>query len=134
MGIGSGRGETLVEEAANSAIHSPLLSRGIEGAKELLINVTGSEELTLSDAYEIVDRICDATEVEEPEVLLGVTTDEAAADEVRVTVIASGFDHAPQTKILRPTQLRANAAGRAYDPTNYDIPAFLRYNPESDAN
>ena len=134
MGIGSGHGENLVEEAANSAIRSPLLSRGIEGARQLLINITGSEELTLQDSYDIVDRICDATEVEDPEVLFGITTDEAAGDEVRVTVIASGFDHQPQMKVLRPTQLRAAAGGRNYDPTNYDIPAFLRYNPENDAN
>lgn len=134
MGMGSGRGENLVEEAANSAINSPLLSRGIEGARQLLINITGSEELTLQDSWDIVERISDATDVEEPEVLFGVTTDDQAGDEVRVTVIASGFDHQPQMKVLRPTQLRAAAGGRNYDPTNYDIPAFLRYNPESDAN
>lgn len=132
MGIGAGRGDKLVEEAANSAIHSPLLSRGVEGARQLLINITGSEELTLSDAYEIVERICDATEVEDPEVLFGVTTDEAAGDEVRVTVIASGFDHQPQTKILRPNQLQGIAGKRTYDPHNYDIPAFLRLNPDNE--
>ena len=131
MGIGSGRGEGLVEEAANSATHSPLLSRGVEGAHQLLINITGSEELTLFDAHEIVEKISQATEVEEPNVLFGVAYDEDAADEVRVTVIAAGFDHAPQPKILRPTQLRtAIGGGRSYDPTNFDIPAFLRYNPD----
>jgi len=131
MGIGSGRGEHLVEEAANSATHSPLLARGVEGAHQLLINITGSEELTLFDAHEIVEKISEATEVEDPNVLFGVAYDEAAADEVRVTVIAAGFDHAPQPKILRPTQFRtAVAGGRSYDPGNYDIPAFLRYNPE----
>ena len=131
MGIGSGRGEGLVEEAANSATHSPLLSRGVEGAHQLLINITGSDDLTLFDAHEIVEKISEATEVEEPNVLFGVAYDEAAGDEVRVTVIAAGFDHAPQPKILRPTQLRtAIGGGRAYDPTNFDIPAFLRYNPD----
>ena len=133
MGIGAGRGENLVDEAANTAIHSPLLARGIEGAKQLLVNITGSEELTLSDAYEIVERICEATDVEDPEVLFGVSTDEAAAEEVRVTVIASGFDHEPQMKILKPTQIRAVAGGHNYDPNNFEIPAFLRYNQE-DAN
>ncbi|CAA9587527.1 MAG: Cell division protein FtsZ [uncultured Truepera sp.] len=131
MGIGSGRGDGLVEEAANSATHSPLLSRGVEGAHQLLINITGSEELTLFDAHEIVEKISEATEVEEPNVLFGVAYDEDAADEVRVTVIAAGFDHAPQPKILRPTQLRTAIGGsRSYDPTNFDIPAFLRYNPD----
>jgi cell division protein FtsZ len=132
MGIGVGRGEKLVEEAANSAIHSPLLSRGIEGAKQLLINITGSDELTLLDAHDIVERITEATEVEAPDVIFGVSTDEAAGDEVRVTVIASGFDHQPQTKVLRPNQLKGIAGNRNYDPTNYDIPAFLRYNPDNE--
>src|SRR5690606_1307981 len=57
MGIGAGRGEKVAEEAANSATHSPLLARGVEGARNLLINVTGSEELTLADATEIVEKI-----------------------------------------------------------------------------
>ena len=134
MGIGSGRGEKLAEEAANSATHSPLLSRGVEGAHHLLINVTGSEDLTLFDSHEIVEKISEATEVEDVNVLFGVTYDEAAADEVRVTVIAAGFDHNPQMKVLRPTQLRAAAGSRSYDPSNYDIPAFLRYNPDSGEN
>jgi cell division protein FtsZ len=132
MGIGAGRGENLVEEASDSATHSPLLSRGIEGASQLLINITGSEELTLFDAHEIVEKISATTDVDDVNVLFGVATDEAAADEVRVTVIAAGFDHAPEVKPLRPTQLRADAAGRNYDPSNYDIPAFLRYSESSD--
>ena len=132
MGIGAGRGEKLAEEAANSATHSPLLARGVEGANHLLINITGSENLTLHDANEIVEKISEATEVEDVNVLFGVTYDEAAADEVRVTVIAAGFDRQPAMKVLRPTQMRAAAGGRSYDPSNYDIPAFLRYNPDSD--
>ncbi len=134
MGIGTGRGEQLVADAASSAINSPLLSRGIEGARQLLINITGSEELTLSDAYDIVELIRAGTEIEEPEVIFGLTHDDDAGDEVRVTVIASGFDHQPQTKALRPTQLRQAAGSRTYDPTNYDIPAFLRYNPDNESN
>jgi cell division protein FtsZ len=133
MGIGAGRGEKLIEEAANSAIHSPLLARGIEGAKQLLINITGSEELTLSDATQIVERISDATDVDDVEVLFGITTDDAAGDEVRVTIIAAGFDHQPQmTKILNTGKIKQIAGNRTYDPTNYDIPAFLRYNQELD--
>ncbi|MDZ7704149.1 MAG: cell division protein FtsZ [Trueperaceae bacterium] len=131
MGIGAGRGENLVEEAANSATQSPLLSRGVQGAHHLLINITGSEELTLFDAHEIVEKISEAAETEDVNVLFGVTYDEAAADEVRVTIIAAGFEHSPQVKVLRPTQLRAESGGRTYDPSNYDIPAFLRYSPDS---
>jgi cell division protein FtsZ len=132
MGIGAGRGEKLAEEAATSATQSPLLARGVEGAQQLLINITGSEELTLFDAHEIVEKISEATEVEDPNVLFGVTYDEDAADEVRVTVIAAGFDQPQHTRVLRPTHQRPAAGSRAYDPTNYDIPAFLRYNPDGD--
>jgi cell division protein FtsZ len=132
MGIGAGRGEKLAEEAANSATQSPLLARGVEGAQQLLINITGSEELTLFDAHEIVEKISEATEVEDVNVLFGVTYDEDAADEVRVTVIAAGFDQPQATRVLRPTQLRGVAGSRTYDPANYDIPAFLRYNPDAD--
>jgi cell division protein FtsZ len=132
MGIGAGRGEKVAEEAATSATQSPLLSRGVEGAHSLLINVTGSEELTLFDAHEIVEKISDATDIEDVNVLFGVTYDEDAADEVRVTVIAAGFDQPEQMKVLRPSQLRDSAAARGYDPANYDIPAFLRYNPDGD--
>src|SRR5690625_261589 len=134
MGIGAGRGENLAEEAANSATQSPLLSRGVEGANHLLINITGSEELTLFDANDIVEKISEATGNDEVNVLFGVTHDEAAADEVRVTVIAAGFEEEPRMKVLKPTQLRQNSAGNAFDPSNYDIPAFLRYNPDSAEN
>lgn len=134
MGIGAGRGENVAEEAANSATHSPLLARGVEGARNLLINITGSEELTLADATEIVEKISEATEVDDVNVLFGVTYDEDAADEVRVTVIAAGFDSAPQTRVLRPTHLRTTLPNRVYDPSNYDIPAFLRYNPDLNEN
>ena len=132
MGLGAGRGENLAEEAAHSATHSPLLERGVQGAQQLLINVTGSEDLTLFDAHEIVEKISAATEVEDVNVLFGVTYDEDAADEVRVTVIAAGFDSQPHTKVLRPGHMRAVASSRTYDPSNYDIPAFLRYNPDED--
>ena len=132
MGIGAGRGEKVAEEAATTATQSPLLSRGVEGANSLLINVTGSEELTLFDAHEIVEKISDATDVEDVNVLFGVTYDEDAADEVRVTVIAAGFDQPEQMRVLRPSQMRDSAAARGYDPANYDIPAFLRYNPDGD--
>ena len=133
MGIGSGRGEKLAEEAALSATHSPLLARGVEGAHHLLINITGSEELTLFDSTEIVEKISEATEVDDPNVLFGVTYDEDAGDEVRVTVIAAGFDHSPQMKVVRPPKF-PNKGREAYDPSNYDIPAFLRYNPEGEEN
>jgi cell division protein FtsZ len=129
MGIGAGRGEKLVEEAVTTATHSPLLARDLRGAQQLLINITGSEDLALFDAHEIVERISEATGVEGVNVLFGVAYDEMAAGEVRLTVIAAGFDSKPST-VLRPTDL---LAGRQHSSSsNYDIPAFLRYAPESE--
>ncbi len=130
MGIGSGRGDKVAEEAAESATHSPLLARGIEGARNLLINITASEELTLADATEIADKISESTEVDDVNVLFGLTFDEDAGDEVRVTVLAAGFDQAPPTRVLRTAQFRGVNTNRSYDASNYDIPAFLRYDPD----
>ncbi|CAM4413463.1 cell division protein FtsZ [Deinococcus marmoris] len=134
MGIGAGRGEKVSEEAAMSAIHSPLLERGIEGARRILVNVTGSYDLSMTDANDIVEKIRQATGFEDPDILFGITPDEAAGDEVRVTVIATGFNETPMgiatgpggrsgiPETIRP--VRGN--GSSYDPKDYDIPAFLR--------
>jgi cell division protein FtsZ len=132
MGIGAGRGENLAEEAAHSATHSPLLERGVTGAQQLLINITGSEDLTLFDAHAIVEKISEATEVDDPNVLFGVTYDEDAADEVRVTVIAAGLRPPAGHQGAAPRAAAGSRGARTYDPSNYDIPAFLRYNPETD--
>lgn len=132
MGIGGGRGDNLAEDAAISATHSPLLARGVEGAHHLLINITGSSDLTLHDADQIVEKISQATEVEDVNVLFGVTYDDDAADEVRVTVIAAGFNQTPQVRLIKPSGPRGIAGQQNFDPGNYDIPAFLRYNPEND--
>ena len=130
MGIGAGRGEGLAEEAAMSAIHSPLLERGIEGARRLLVNVTGGHDLSMHDANEIVEKIRQATGFEEPDILFGITPDEAAGDEVRVTVIATGFGEplaglpgaarGGLETIVRPVRGKV-------DQHDYEIPAFLRY-------
>lgn len=125
MGIGSGRGERLAEEAARSAIESPLLERGVKGAHQLLINITGSRKLTLHDANEIVEKISLATEVDDPDVFFGVTFDQDAADEVRVTMIATGFDMQDATRVVRPG-LPIPKSNRTYDPSDLSIPSILR--------
>lgn len=125
MGIGSGRGERLAEEAARSAIESPLLERGVKGARQLLINITGSRALTLHDANEIVEKISEATEIDDVDVFFGVTFDQDAADEVRVTMIATGFDHQDATRVVRPG-LPIPRSSRTYDPTDLSIPSILR--------
>ncbi|MER3536129.1 MAG: cell division protein FtsZ [Thermus sp.] len=125
MGIGAGRGEERVEEAAKSAVHSPLLERSIEGAKRLLLNVVGSEEnLSLMEAAEVVEKIREATGNDAVDILYGVTYDERAQDELRVILIAAGFHEGSVVpKPARPVDFPLSGV----DPANFEIPAFIRY-------
>ncbi|MCP9489227.1 MAG: cell division protein FtsZ [Solirubrobacteraceae bacterium MAG38_C4-C5] len=92
MGIGSSNGENRAAEAAKAAINSPLLEDTVEGATGILLNITGGSELGLfevNEAAEIVQGASDASS----NIIFGAVIDEAMGDEVRVTVIATGFDH-----------------------------------------
>lgn len=124
MGIGAGRGEERVEEAARSAVHSPLLERSVEGARRLLLNVVGSENLSLIEAAEVVEKIREATGNEGVDVLYGVTYDARAQDELRVILIAAGFGEG--SVVPKPAQ-PVDFPLSAVDPANFEIPAFLRY-------
>ncbi|MGY2895824.1 cell division protein FtsZ [Deinococcus sp. UYEF24] len=134
MGIGTGRGEKLADEAALSAINSPLLERGIEGARRILVNVTGGHDLSMHEANEIVEKIREATGQEDPDILFGITPDENAGDEVRVTVIATGFGDGPASiagtgqrgSTTLDNIVRVKSGGSSYDPKDYEIPTFLR--------
>ena len=130
MGIGAGQGENLVQEAAHTAINSPLLENGIKGAKNLLINIAGSDRLTLHDAQAIVKAVSEATEETDPNVLFGVTQSPQLGDEVRVIVVATGFEQ-PAGAAIASTSLAARRSalgqGQTFDPADIEIPAFLRY-------
>jgi cell division protein FtsZ len=91
MGIGHGSGDDRAEEAATSAISSPLLESSIEGARGLLLSVAGPTDLTLHEVNRAADAI---TRVAHPDanIIFGAVVDDALGDEVRVTVIAAGFD------------------------------------------
>ncbi|HSC59397.1 MAG TPA: cell division protein FtsZ [Gemmatimonadales bacterium] len=92
MGTGIGRGEHRAMEAAQQAIASPLLDDiSIQGATGVLLNITGGGDLTLEDVNRIADIIHDAAG-DEAEIIFGHTPDDAMQGEVRVTVIATGFD------------------------------------------
>lgn len=91
MGIGTAVGDNRAVEAAEKAISNPLLEDArIDGARSILVNVSGGEDLSLSEFQEIVNII---SENADPDALIipGVVHDEALGDEVRVTVIATGF-------------------------------------------
>jgi len=91
MGIGHGSGEDRSEEAAKSAISSPLLESSIEGARGVLLSVAGPTDLTLHEVNRAADAI---TRVAHPDanIIFGAVVDDALGEEVRVTVIAAGFD------------------------------------------
>ncbi len=91
MGIGTAKGENRAVEAARLAISGPLLESSIEGAKGLILNITGGEDLGLfevNDAAEIISKACD----QDANIIFGAVIDESLHDEIRVTVIATGFE------------------------------------------
>lgn len=91
MGIGIGSGENRSIDAASKAVNNPLLEDAcIEGAKNILVNVTGGEDFSLIEYQEIVDFITEKA-AEEAHIIAGFVTDSRLNDEVRVTVIATGF-------------------------------------------
>jgi cell division protein FtsZ len=91
MGIGIGAGEDRATEAAKSAISSPLLESSIDGAKGVLLSIAGPTDLTLHEVNAAADAI---TRVAHPDanIIFGAVVDDALGEEVRVTVVAAGFD------------------------------------------
>ncbi len=90
MGIGRASGEARAEEAAKKAIHSPLLETTIEGAKGVILNVTGGSDLGILEvktAAELVEEAADA----DANIIIGAIVDESLGDEIQITVIATGF-------------------------------------------
>lgn len=109
MGIGKGTGENRVVDAAKSAIASPLLETSIDGAKGILFTVTGGVNLSMHEISEAAKVINDAAD-KQAKIIFGAILDETMKDEVKFTVIATGFDDrpvAPQRSVI---------AGGAYVP------------------
>ena len=108
MGTGVGRGENRATEAAQQAISSPLLDNvSVAGAAGVLLNITGGEDLTLGEVTQISDIIHDAVG-DDSQIIFGSVTEPAMQGEVRVTVIATGFDRGAEqatsaTETVRPS-------------------------------
>lgn len=123
MGIGVGSGENRAAEAAKYAISSPLLETSIEGAKGVLLNITGGSSLGLFEVNEAAEIIAQAADPE-ANIIFGAVIDDSMKEEVRVTVIATGFDQKFHRKeIINNTELDIKPFSNAED---LDIPAFLR--------
>ena len=91
MGVGRATGENRAEDAAKEAISNPLLESSIEGARGVIINITGSSDVGLLEANtaaELVQRSADP----EANIIFGTVTDDSMGDEIQITVIATGFE------------------------------------------
>ena len=97
MGIGIGTGENRAVEAARAAVMSPLLEVNIQGARGILFNVTGGSDLGLFEVNEAAEVIKEAADPE-ANIIFGTVIDDRMRDEVKVTVIATGFDPAKKPK------------------------------------
>ena len=112
MGIGEASGESRASEAAKNAISSPLLEQSVEGATGILLNITGGSDLGLfevNEAAEIIQSAADSNS----NIIFGAVIDEALGDEVRVTVIATGFDRGGvRSPLYRPEPTSQRATER----------------------
>ncbi len=91
MGIGIGKGENAASDAVRAAIESPLLETSIEGAENVLLNITGGSEFSLVDMGEVSSIVRDMVS-EEANIIVGTAMDETLKDEIKVTLIATGLD------------------------------------------
>ncbi len=121
MGIGSATGENRAVEAARAAISSPLLETSIEGAKGVLLNITGGSDLGLFEVNEAAEIIAEAADPD-ANIIFGAVIDDNLKDEIRVTVIATGFESKPAD--LRPGLDELEI--KPFSSDDLDIPAFLR--------
>lgn len=129
MGIGRASGENRAAEAARLAISSPLLETSIDGAKGVLFNITGGHDLTLYEINEAAEIIHAAADVE-ANIIFGANIDENLQDEVRVTVIATGFS-APRSQTVNAEMIKerprlVDTPGSFLDKADLEIPPFLR--------
>lgn len=138
MGVGSASGENRAEDAAKEAIQSPLLETSIEGAKGVIINITGGEDLGLHEvntAAELVQRSVDP----EANIIFGTVTDPNMTDEIQITVIATGFEKSEPISSIgvdnivtktwekKINSIPANSESGSSQ-NDLDIPSFLRKN------
>ena len=120
MGVGRATGKGKAEEAARMAISSPLLETSIHGARGVLINVTGSMDIGLEEVEQAASLVQDAVH---PDALtiFGATFDESMDDEIRVTVIATGFADGKSAAAAAPAEEKKAAEAKpGIEPINYE--------------
>ncbi len=143
MGIGYGSGENRATEAAKAAVSSPLLEMDIEGAKGILFNITGGNDLSMFEVDEAARIITDAADPDAT-IIFGAVINENYTGEIKITVVATGFDekakklkNKPQNPLMfndpqgnggaQPQQnTQGNSNNQASTESELDIPAFIR--------
>jgi cell division protein FtsZ len=124
IGIGVASGEERASKAAQSAINSPLLETSMQGARGVIINVTGGTDMGLLEVSEAAQIVREAADPD-ANIIFGAVIDEKAHDELRITVIATGFDAVRRTEeYVAPADDRVKEPVKLID--DLDIPAFLR--------
>ncbi len=136
MGIGTASGESRATEAAKMAVSSPLLEETIEGATGMLLNITGGEDLGLFEVNEAAGVVVDTAD-KGANIIFGAVVDRSMGDEVRVTVIATGFEGF-ELLARRPAEVRRRGRRREIAPDQreirslevpddeIDVPSFLK--------
>ncbi len=138
MGIGTGAGENRAQTAARMSIASPLLEISMDGARGVLFNITGGPDLTMTEVDEAAKIISSAADPD-ANIIFGATISEAMHDQIKIAVIATGFDRTRQTlkEFVAPIETKTQEAREdTKTPTNipqdtdddevWNIPAFLR--------
>ncbi len=147
MGIGTGFGENRAQAAARAAIASPLLEISMDGARGVLFNIIGGPDMTMTEVDEAA-KIISAAADPDANIIFGATIDEGMHDQLKITVVATGFDHTkqklqqfivperkhveePNQQQQQPNQQMGQTQPEKVEPEEknediWDIPAFLR--------
>ncbi len=148
MGVGFGKGDTRAQDAVKQAISSPLLETSIDGATDVIINFTGGADLGALEVYDAADVVREAVDPD-ANIIVGAVIDETLTEEVRITVIATGFESetnqsslssgsaqevkksvvqesAKQEAAATIVEKEPETASNPYEQDDLDIPVFLR--------
>ncbi|MBE0069021.1 MULTISPECIES: cell division protein FtsZ [Thermoanaerobacterium] len=133
MGIGIASGENKATEAAKQAVQSPLLETSIEGARGILLNIAGGSNLSIFEVNEAANYIYETADPD-ANIIFGAVIDESLEDQIRITVIATGFEKKFEAEkkpkiekeIKQQNEVKEINEAIKFDNDDLDIPTFLR--------
>ena len=132
MGVGHAVGKGKLEDAARMAVASPLMETSIDGARGVLINITGSMDMGLEDV-EAAANLVQAAAHPEANIIFGATFDDTMDDEIRVTVIATGFDDGPVQRAKDAKKERETQAPQGLFSAASEMAGSNRQQPQEEA-